>query len=261
MHHLLAYNASLGVAAANADVAMVADQEFTARNNHLLTQDDFRLLAAAYLAASATGARISAPTLNGFARHHIWPIHRSATIPDDPRLQDMRMNPLRLPAGEEIAVEASNDLGAATERSTAFLWLAGPSWSTTIPTGIQRLTVRATYSITTTAYSWSALGALTFAENLRGGRYTIVGLNVFDANSLAVRLVFGRGNMVNGRRMRPGVLCQNAVSDRPNPVFMGGLGVYGEFLTIEPPQVEVYATNTAAHAGECRVDLIYSGGQ
>lgn len=258
--HLLAYEAALGVAAANTDVPAVLDPEFTQQGSHFIFTEPYTLLLAYYFAASATDARFNVPTINGIARHHFSPIQRSATIPDIPYVQDYRMQPMPLPQNEQIAVEGSNNLGAATEASTALLWVAPPGWNQNIPMGMQKLQVRFTYSITTGAgFQWTA-GAITFAEALKGGSYSVIGLQVQDANTLACRLIFPRGNVVNGRRLRPGVMSMNALGNRPWPDFDGLMGVYGRFHSFEPPQIEIITTVGAAHANvEGRMLLMYEG--
>lgn len=259
MFHLMAFEAALGVNAANTDVPQLSDQEFSARNSHTFLQDPLRLLLAEYNAASATDARLDAPSINQVARHHIFPVFRSATIPDDPRLQDFRSQQVILPAGEEIALQGSNNLGAATEASYGFMWLTQPAWRPSIPSGQQRLTARASYAITSVANAWTGLGALTFAENLRGGTYAVVGFQVFDANVLAARLVFGRRPSYNGKSFRPGCLGLQALGNRPWPDFMGGMGEWGRFLSYELPQVEILASDAAAHTGVAFFDLVYLG--
>lgn len=258
MFTVLAYFENLGAAAADSDVNAVSDQEWTQRNNHFIFTDEVRLLGTFVHAASVTRARLNVPSLNAYARHQLWPIHRSATIPSDPRLGDYRNFPLRLPQNEELAVEGSNDAGAG-EDFWSYFWLGTSNWNMQLPSALQRFTARATYAITSVDSAWSPLGNLTFAENLRGGMYAVLGMNVFDANAMLARLVFPRGNTYGGRRMRPGCLVQNAVGDTPNPMFMGGLGLWGTFHSFEPPQVEILANNAAAHTGEVRLDLAYLG--
>lgn len=261
MFHLLAYNAALGVAAADTNLNGVADPEFTRRgtNNNFIFTEDYQLLAAFYHAASATRARFDIPTLNAIARPQLWPVERSATIPDDPGFLDLRNYPMKLPRNEEIAVQGSNDLGAATEQSQLFAWVAAPTWSMNLPRGQQRLIVRATGAVAGVAQAWSSLGALTFAENLRNGYYTIVGAQLFDAGTLAMRFIFARPPIINGRRMRPGVLSTEAIGNKPLEMQMGGLGIFGTFHSFEPPQIEIFANAAGASVQEVRLDLVYQG--
>lgn len=258
-YHLLMYEEALGVAAADSDLDAVPDAEISNRNSHFILSEQFNLIAIYYMAASATRARLNVPTLNAIARHQIWPVDRSATVIADPSVPDLRDYPIALPLNEEIAVEGSNDLGAATENSTCFLFIAPPNWTRNLPRGLARVQVRATGAVAGVAQSWSLLGNLTFAENLRGGWYSIIGANCFDAGTLALRFVFPKPEIHQGRKLRPGIICQETIGNKPWPLNRGGLGVLGSFHSFEPPQIEIYANATAASTQEIRLDLVYHG--
>ena len=258
MFHTLAYSSSLAAAADFAAVSAIADPAFTARNNRFIMTDDVKLLMAFYLAAAARRARFNSPTWNAYGRHQIFPYYRSATIPDDPRVADYRDWDLRVPQNEEFGLEGSNDAGAG-DQATGFLWVAPVGQNLNIPRGVHRFTARATYTITSVANTWTGPGALTFAENLRGGQYAIVGAAGEDANTLCARLIFPNGNNFAGRSMRPGFLLNNAAGRVPFDGFRGGLGQYGSFHSFETPQIEIFSVNAAAHTGELRLDLVYLG--
>ncbi len=261
MFHLLAYNAALGVNAADTALAGVADPIFSRRgtNNNFIFTQRYRILGAFYHAASATRARLNSPTLNAIGRMQVWPVERSATIPDDPGWLDVRPYPVDIPQNEEVGVEGSNDLGAATEQSQMFLWVAPPSHDLNLPRGQQRLIVRATGAVAGVAQSWSGLGNIVFAENLRGGWYTLLGAQCFDAGTLALRFIFPAAQFGAGSNLRPGILCQEAIGNKPLPANMGGFGAMGRFHSFEPPQIEIFANATAASAQEIRLDLVYHG--
>jgi len=140
------------------------------------------------------------------------------------------------------------------------MWIAPPTWSKQLPPHIQRLTVRATASAAGTADSWGAFGALTLSDqDLRGGVYAVVGAQVFDAGSIAFRFNFGRAPYIQGRKLRPGGLCMEALANIPLPQQMGGQGVWGLFHTFELPTIQVFANASAASAQEIRLDLLYLG--
>lgn len=262
--HLLGYRAALGINAADTDLVALVDPEFSRRGgagaaDHYIFTEPYRLAMAHYMAASATRARFNVPSINAIGRQQIWPVNRSATIQSHERVMDLRDSPLDLPMNEEVAIEGSNNLGAATEESSAMLWVVPPGWNMNIPTGLRRLTVRATGAVAGTAASWGAAGAITFSENLTGGYYSVVGCRVFDAGTLAFRLIFPRGNVVNGRRLRPGGLSSEAIGDLPFDYQMEDFGLWGAFHSFEPPQMEIWANATAASVQEIRMDLIYHG--
>lgn len=258
--HTLAYTAALGVNAVDSPVLAVPDDEFSQRNSHYILSEDYWLGWAHYVALSALRARLNIPTINAIARHQIWPIPRSATVEDNPRVADYRDYPIDLPRNEEIAIEASNNLGAATEISTMAIWIIPQGWNRNIPRGTQRLTIRATGSLAGVAQLWSGLGNLTFAENLRGGWYSIVGVQMFCANALLGRLVFPRGPFGSGgRKFRPGFLATNAIGNMPWAPQMGQVGEYGRFHTFEPPQFQQFSIATGASVQEFWLDCVYLG--
>lgn len=264
MFHLTAYTLVSGAAAqTNADVPSVNDAIITSRNSHFILTDDFRLMLAAAMSATMTSARLNAPSINAFARHHIWPFDAAtvepAVVVDLPAVADYMDAPIKLPIMEEVGWEVTNTAVIA-ETFTILNWLMTPDHRAPyVPPGLQRLAIKASYAITSVARAWTGPGAITFAENLRGGWYSIVGMAVEDPNTIAARLLFPRGRMYDGRVLRPGVLVQNAYIRRPFRKFMGGVGIYGKFHSFEAPQVEILATNAAAHTGDLQLDLVYHG--
>lgn len=260
MFHLLAFSeAGIAAGAADADINAVVDDEITTRNNHFILTEQYNLLALTAIETSVTRSRLNVPTLNAIARHQIWPVFRSATVPDDHRWQDFRDMPMPLPTNEEIAVEQTNDLGAATEVANAFAIIAPPTWNRNLDRGLQRITVRATGALAGVAQSWSSNGALTFAENLRSGWYCVNGVQCFDAGTLAFRFNFARPYTYRGRKLRPGNLAMEAIGNRPPLYSDGGFGVWGYFHSFEPPQFQILANATAASTQEFRLDLTYLG--
>jgi hypothetical protein len=257
--HLLAYQNALGVNATNADLLAVADPEFSSRNNHFIFTEEWYAQAIRLQAPSIIRGRFNIPTLNAYARAQIFPNPRTATIESNPQVMELFDLPMKLPQNEEIAVEATNNLGAATESTVCLIWLGAPSWSRNVPRGVQRLLVRATSSVAGVANAWSGLGALTFAETLRGGLYSVVGAQCFDAGTLAFRLVFPRPSIVQGRKMRPGGLCLEALGNIPWERQQGGMGEWGRFTSWDPPQVEMFANATGASTQEWWLDLVFLG--
>lgn len=256
--HLAAYSAQLAIGATDADIAAASDAVFTRRSSHFIFSEAYKVLAAFANGVGLSRARFNAPTLNVLGRPQIWPVEQSATIPDWPGIYDCRDYPMELPLREEIAVEGTNtDAGA--QQANVFLWLGDSKWNRNLPRGKQRITIRATGAVAGVANSWSGLGAITFTENLRGGYYTLIGAQCFDAGTLAIRFAFPRADPVNARQFRPGILCQEAIANSPLKENMGGFGVLGSFDSDEAPQIEIFANATAASVQEMRLDLVYHG--
>lgn len=256
--HLAGYYSSLAAAAADSDISAIADPVISRRNNHYIFTEPYSVILAGYFAAGATRARYNVPTLNGIARMQLWPLERSVTIPDLPQLMDMRDYPMGLPQNEEIAIEGTNDAGAG-DPTTALLWLAPGGWTRNMPRGIQRMIIRFTASAAGIANTWSLDTAITFAENLKGGWYAVIGCQVFDAGVQAYRWNFPRSTVVNGRKLYPGGLATEAIGTSPNEIFFGGLGEWGRFHSFEPPQLQILANATGASTQEGRLDVVYLG--
>jgi hypothetical protein len=256
--HLAAFAVAAGINDTNVDVPAVSDTIFTIRNNHFILTEPYNLLYAFHHGASALRARFNTPTLNALARYQIWPIARSATIPSDPKGLDLRQFPLAIPQNEEIAVEESGNLGAATEREATFVWLGTPDWNMNQGRYPFNLIVRFTATIAVNANAWSVDVPITFAENLRGGFYDVLGCWVVGASDLAFRLVFPRASFQGQRQLRPGALCQEAVGNLPWEAC-DEMGYWGSFHSFEAPTIQVFALAAGTTAIEGRLWLGYPG--
>ena len=263
MFHLVAYKYASSGSQTLVDTPAVTDTVLTTRNNHFIITDPFNLVMAYGLGSTISELRANWPTLNAYGYHQFWPYDLQgttlSTVPDRPALIDYWSQPLVVPEDEELAIQTSMNPGS-TENDVLALWLATPNHQLVLPSGIQRLTIKATYSITPgTAYAWSGANQLTFETTFRGGWYAVVGMNVEDPNTLLARLIFPKATMYAGRVLRPGCLVQNAYGNRPDPRFMGKVGPWGFFNSFEQPQIEILSVNTSAHTGDCRFDVVYLG--
>lgn len=262
MFHTLMYRVTAGVNDANVDMSMITDTIYTARNGHLLLTDQARWLGAMHLGVSVLRVRTNFPSWNNFGRHVVWPVNRSATPPSPPRIDDMRDMAPFLPMGEELALEESGNLGAATEEETTQLWVGSSDWSRNLPAGQFELTVRATSAVARVANAWSGGGALTLSDNIKGGWYALVGAYCQTANCRAFRFIFPQFPAGNRRNMRPGSYCTNAVGNIETTFetfWNEGLGLWGYFSTLELPTVEVEADAAGADTQEWRLRLRYLG--
>lgn len=259
MFHLLAYNVNAGANAADTDMTAAVDAEFSRRNSHYIFSEQYNLIGAYAAAPSLLRVRTNIPSINAIGRHQVYPINVDADVPADPDVQDLRDYPMPLPMNEEVALEVTNNLAMGNEQTYGFLWVAPPAWNKNLPRGLQQLNIRATGAVAAVAQSWSSAGALTFADNLRGGWYAIVGAQCFDALTLALRFIFPKAPMYQGRKLRPGILCQQSFAEKPWRAQSLGYGEFGRFHSFEPPQIEIYASNTAASVQEIRLDIVYLG--
>lgn len=260
--HLLVSNGSATASVTNLALAGIADPEFTRQGsgNSYRFSEDYQLIVNLALGTHITDLRLNMPSINAIARHHIRPLNAAGvTIPSNPQVQDLRDYPLKLPQYEDLIWETTKDATSETVVHTAINWLAPMDWNRNLPRGERRIVLRASASAAGTAAVWGALASLTFAENLRSGWYSVVGCQVFDAGSLAFRLNFARPTMVNGRKLRPGGICEEAQGNVPLGLQMGGLGLWGRFHSSEPPQIEILGNATASSAQVIDMDVVFEG--
>lgn len=265
MFHMLAYTGSAAAGASNFDLTAAVDPEISQRNGHYIFTEQYQMLAAFNFEANATRGNFLAPSWNQYTKFNIWPPNRSATIPSNPQLDWWLLNPPKIPQNEEFQIQTSNNLGAASEQSTCFIWIApSGSWNQNLPRGMDPtpiMEVRCNFTTnTTTANSWSGLGPLTFEQSLRGGTYALVGCEYQGAALQACRFVFPRGPIFHNRRLRPGTLGSQALGDVPidfTPYQQFVWGEWGRFSTFEPPQVEWWSSAGGAIAVEMRLWLVY----
>lgn len=249
--HCVAYTINQA-AGTDGDATAATDSELTTRNSHYLLTERYRMLAAYVGGATITRANVQVPLWNQITRFNLWPINRSANIPSPPQLDWWILKPPPLPQNEEITVKITNT--GAAEQDTVFLWLAPDNWNVNLPAGRDPLPVfEARLTSTTpslTANAWSGLSTPVFEQSLRSGTYAIVGAMFQATNLMMARFVFPRAPVYRNRKLRPGVLAQNAIGDLelqvlPEAHFIWG--EYGRFSTVELPQIE-YWTNTAGVA-------------
>lgn len=256
--HILLNEEAIGNTA-NTELDLVPDSVFTGRNNHLIISDPWDVIAIEGGSLNAQRLRFNVPKWNPYGRMQVQPINGDADVPSNPQVADFRGYPLRLPRDTEIALEATSDLGCGTEDFVAGMWLVAPGWSPQMPQGLFRSTIRATVaSFTTTADAWSAAQALVFDETLEGGTYAVVGAVVFTLGPKYYRLIFPRMRETQGRRLRPGGLCQQDPNEIPlNRNFPGG--EWGRFHTFEQPTIEIYSNAAAAETPVVYLDVIFLG--
>lgn len=256
-HHLI-YDTALGVNAAFTELVPAVDPYMPRNtNNRIKPEKPLQLVGSFYHAVSATRARITTPSYAALGNINLVPTSRSLLPDDVPAVKWYDNGPLMLPSNEEIIVQGSNNLGAATERSFCHLFLTFGAFNWGVAP-VRVFPVLCNYTITSVANQWTGPGALTFPVSLATGRYKVWGMHVVDANVVACRLIFGTLGADQLQLLRPGVPVMQDAGAIPNPRFAEGLGEWGNFRSDIPPQVEIYANNAAAHTGDVWLWLSYS---
>jgi len=264
--HMLNYGLTDAAGGPDEDMIAAQDDVFTRRGgaggvDHYIFTDPINLIQAYHMNTAAVRARFNIPSWNHYGRQQIYPPNTSVTVPTNPQVHDLRDNPKAFPQNEEVAVEAVNS-GAGGVRANVFLWVATPDWSKALTPGLYRQTVRFTAAAAGTANIWGVVAPIVFTDALVGGTYAVNGVEIFDAGTLAFRLLFPRGPQISGRNMRPGCLSKEAIGNiglRNEVMELSRYGEWGKFGTFEPPQIQILANATAASVQEGRMDLTYLG--
>ena len=261
---LLAYQGLPGVNAASFDLTAVADPDFSQRNGHYIFTEKYKIITLFHCEASAIRANLSAPTWNAIGKANIWPVTVSANIPSPgpPRVDERFDYPMPVPLNEEIQFQVSNNLGAATEQAWGLMQIATPDWTSNLPQGQMPILVRCTATFNPGTLTWSGPQVLAFEQSLRGGVYAVIGAECQAASVIAFRLIFPRYKLYQGRKLRPGWLCQQAIGDLIYPQQVDGpmaWGEWGRFHTFEPVQLESIMTTGSSTTHELRLWLVFLG--
>lgn len=242
-YHLTGFFESQDGAGVEQNLAALTDplsQIFPVVNGDFLrVSDRYRFISGAYVALDATvfpRARLSSEGIkkrlggNGLSCAEI-----SSTVKpgSPPVFNDWRAQPIECDPGESLELQTVNN-PAAGAAQYGILFMSDGKITPVDPQGgfWTRWTAAASAKVAST---WNAR-ALTPDANLRVGYYDVLAMKHFvDAgNEVVSRLAF------DGQVNKPGVLGQNAVTDKPYKAFEvpGQWGVLGRFHTNNPPVLE-----------------------
>lgn len=249
-YHTCAFNLSAAAAGAtNADATFVSEPVLRGQNNHLILTAPFKLLAVMGLGVSVTRGRWQIPKWNFYGEPTIYSMNRALQPPANPQWDFWGEAGPMMPQNQEIQLQLSNNLGAATEQENGIVQLGTPNWNRQLEPALFSIWTRATFTVTPTINVWSGGQALSLAQSLLGGTYGIRRCIVQGTNAAAWRLIMARPLNYNGYPLRPGDVIQTAVGDQlsaqllPWPSPWGRLGY---FSTLELPQIEVLGTTAGA---------------
>lgn len=237
--HLAAFRSNIAAGTAYASLAGVPDNVLTrsSSSSAFLTPPGARIRLGLAGGTDITKARINAPSLRRVAFPNISPLNLTDAIKDPQSLIDYGPQGPSPTATDELLVEAIHSNVAAQDLWAVLALVFGRKE----PAPGERFRIRATAAIAAVVATWQS-GALTFEQQIPPGIYEINGMHAFGANLIAARLLFSGGGW------RPGVFAVNDADNTPNSVFTNGtLGCFGQFDSVTPPQLEVFAegANTA----------------
>lgn len=231
MHHTCAYaNAALAALGTDVNTAPVQDDVLAISNNRFLPQEDYRIIAAYAQSTTLNRARITSPSNRQITLPFIRPSSAATVPPSDPNVADYRATPFQIQGLEELGVEASTDLGAATEVFVAALCL--DKQFTPAPKG-NIFTLRGTSVTAAGILLWTNLN-VTWADALPEGLYAVCGLEVVGVTELFARVI------LENQVWRPGSVASVLVGSRTHDMFrMGRMGNWGQFRSTRMPIVQV----------------------
>lgn len=246
------FTAAQAAGATNVALGAVADQSITVSSNaRFILPQRMKARAGLAVCANLTAARINAPSLRSFILPQIYPGNVGATVASPVEVADWGTNGPVIQANEELAIETSNNAGAAVVASAVLFLTDGNDPNPAGPYS----TLVATAAVTLVAGQW-VFSQLVFDQVLPTGEYTVVGMRASCPNGLAARLVFP-----GQTQWRPGCVTDNAYSGKQirTPWTTGLAGVYGKFRNTAQPGVEVLGLVAGAQTLTCFLDLMKTG--
>jgi hypothetical protein len=260
---LVDYNApAAGVNTVNLDFSAVSDPDFTQRNGHFTLTEPYRMLGAMAVGASVIRGRFQIPTWNALGEWQLFNVNRGLQPTSNPQWDWYGAFGPPIPMNEEVQVQLSNNLGAATEIENCGLLLATQDWTPAMPAGLAKFIVRASFTVTPTLNAWSGPQTIALSANLRNGVYAVVGATLQGTNAAFFRIVFPKYRLYMGRKLRPGGPVQTNIGDvlsNQLPIYQMSLGEWGRFHTFELPGIEVLGTAAVSTTYQAFLWLVYLG--
>lgn len=228
-HHLLAFaSAALDASAGLVTLPAPSDGLLRFSSNVLQTTDEWQLLTSFAGGVGLVQARMNSASSRIRGYPNLTPLNASVLAGSRPGLNDMRDTPITLKAYENITVQVTN---ADAQNTVVLMTLARDGLNYNINrSGIRK--VKFTAAVTSLAFGWSNEGNVVLADDLEAGRYEVYGMEVWEADCVAARLVF------KDQVERPGCPAQQLVSDIPSDIYCMGLGGWGSFDSITPPFIQ-----------------------
>jgi hypothetical protein len=247
--HLSAFRGSVVNGTTNTAIAGVLDNIISKSvSGNFLAPDGAQIAAAIGGGVNASRQRINTPAARQVGFPQIAPLGTGVTATNPQNLAYWGQNGIKPASADEVAVEATHT-DAAPQIQWALMWWR---FGYKQPTPGLQYRLRWTAAIAAVVGSWAS-GALAFDQSIPSGIYQIQGMDAFGANLLGARLIFPGGSW------RPGVLAHNTLSTVPRPEFTdNSFGVFGEFDSVNVPQLEIYA-EAANAAQEGFLDLVRIG--
>ena len=231
---LVGYRETVDTGGVLTQINAIPDQHITFDNKDILVPDwANNFIQAVSISTAITQSRVSSPSLRQRSELDLYPNGISTENEIITGLMNRYERPVELTAGEGLRFSVAETASEGTN-CIGLVWLEGER--TPAPDG-EVETIRATSSTTTTPHRWT-LCKIDLSQQLRSGKYAIVGLRVESASLLAARLV------IPGSAYRPGVIGSTAAYKVIDDVTSNmRLGNWGEFEHTFVPQLEVLTSS------------------
>jgi hypothetical protein len=223
--HVLGYQGS-SHDVTNLDATPIQDDIFTVQNGHFLPSMDLNLYGGYFGGTILNNTQLVTPTTRQISIPRMIPVSATVSPPTDPNVIDMRLNPLRLRAVEEISL--LNTLGTnASNLQFINILFVGTSLDP-VPAG-DILTLHGTATTTAVALGWTSLNTI-YDTTLPNGTYAIIGAQVISTTAIAHRFIF------KDQIFRPGFISTTGVANRTAwDYYRGAMGRLGTFTTTTYP--------------------------
>src|SRR5688500_18784475 len=184
MFHLAAYVDAALDNVANGDIPALNDDVLSINNTHFVLSSPMDLVAAAAMSATITRSKVASPSMRQVASPYIRPVIAAVVPGNNPNIMLSYNTPYRIPANEEIQVQATSGV-AMTEVFTALIWLSTgvvpwpvgnitPLSGVMFPTGHGTTPVDSQISAVNTSVMATPLVACTWISSFAGIRYGVL---------------------------------------------------------------------------------------
>jgi len=249
MFHFLAFGGLKTDSTADEAAPGVVDQgwNLNAQSRYIMPKK-MKVFAAGAMNDTITRARINAPSLRNLGLPEIYP----ATVSDDPAALPLvayyGVNGPELQATEAVGIDTSN--GASTV-DRVHAWLALRERIYPIPSG-KRFTIVGTSAQTLILDAWTA-GTITLGQDLPFGTFSVIGMSCVCNDAWGARLIFP-----GYTSWRPGIPNTMAYAgiDAMQLFRNGAQGEWGQFVSTQPPQLELIGNAAGAETATVFLDLV-----
>jgi len=245
--HLALYSASIASAAANVQLAAVADPVFAPAASGLLVNGLWpNVMRVCGVGNLLNRAQLNSASIRDFTPFDLNPVNVGTAIESPGRYLDFSGAPIPLKVNEELDVFVTNSAATATQ-TTVGIWFSD---SPPMPVKGRVFSVHWTITATFAAAGFTAFTPI-FDSGLPSGTFALVGSRLKSVSGLFHRFI-PRGGAPN----RPGTTSCQAYDDHPEMFDRyGAMGEWMRFTSTTPPQIEAFQLAADA-AAEGFLDLI-----